>query len=82
MKSSILRASNLVEPQTRPAPVTPPGPTLLLGLDVHNPSIGISIAPSGQAEVRHYGIIGGTHDVVLEEASSATRCMEPQPMHA
>ena len=33
-----------------------------IGLDVHNDSIAISIAPSDNVEVRRYGIIGGTHD--------------------
>ncbi len=32
-----------------------------VGLDVHNDSIAISIAPSDCAEVRRYGIIGGRH---------------------
>ena len=34
------------------------------GLDVHNDSIAVSIAPSDSSEVRRYGIIGGTHDDV------------------
>jgi len=51
----------------RPAP--PPalsGPVLFLGLDVHNDSIAVSLAPSDSTEVRRYGIIGGTHDDVLK----------------
>ncbi|MEO5803986.1 MAG: hypothetical protein ABIR24_10685 [Verrucomicrobiota bacterium] len=32
-----------------------------LGLDVHNDSIALSIAPSNSAEVRRYGIIGERH---------------------
>lgn len=32
-----------------------------IGLDVHNDSIAISIAPSDSTEVRRWGIIGGTH---------------------
>ena len=32
-----------------------------VGLDVHNDSIAISIAPSDSTEVRRWGIIGGTH---------------------
>ena len=39
-----------------------------LGLDVHNDSIAISIAPSFSTEVRRYGIFGGTHDDVLKLA--------------
>lgn len=34
---------------------------LYLGLDVHNDSIAISIAPSDCTEVRRWGLIGGTH---------------------
>ena len=36
-----------------------------VGLDVHNDSIAISLAPSDSIEVRRWGIIGGTHDHVL-----------------
>ena len=39
--------------------------TLFIGLDVHNDSIAVSIAPSDSSEVRRYGIIGGSHDDVL-----------------
>ena len=35
-----------------------------IGLDVHNDSIAISIAPSDSTEVRRWGIIGGAHDHV------------------
>jgi transposase len=42
------------------------GPVLYLGLDVHNDSIAVSLAPSDSIEVRRYGIIGGTHDDVLK----------------
>jgi transposase len=35
-----------------------------VGLDVHNDSIALSIAPSDSTEVRRYGTIGGTHDDV------------------
>ena len=31
-----------------------------LGLDVHKESIAVSVAPQNSAEVRRYGIIGGT----------------------
>lgn len=77
MKSYILRTEKPVEPQkARPvrAPKTPPppspapapaGPALFIGLDVHNDSIAVSLAPSDATEVRRYGIIGGTLDDVL-----------------
>jgi transposase len=39
---------------------------LFLGLDVHNDSIAVSLAPSDSPEVRRYGIIGGQHDDVLK----------------
>jgi transposase len=39
---------------------------LFLGLDVHNDSIAVSLAPSDSTEVRRYGIIGGQHDDVLK----------------
>jgi len=42
------------------------GPVLFIGLDVHNDSIAVSIAPSDATEVRRYGIIGGEHDDVLK----------------
>jgi transposase len=51
-------------------PVPPPpllaGRVLFIGLDVHNDSIAVSIAPSDSTEVRRYGIIGGEHDDVLK----------------
>jgi len=50
----------LVEPQNCAAPVR----TLHVGLDVHNDSIAVSLAPSDSTEVRRYGIIGGTHEHV------------------
>jgi len=74
MKTYILRPSQPVEPQkasrvtcpktAAPAPI--PGPILFLGLDVHNDSIAVSLAPSETTEVRRYGIIGGEHDDVLK----------------
>ncbi len=78
MKTYILRDPKTVEPQNRnqnplpapcrnvPAPPPAPGPILFLGLDVHNDSIAVSLAPSDSTEVRRYGIIGGTHDDVLK----------------
>jgi hypothetical protein len=70
MKTYILRAAKTVEPQkSSPAPGPKPlvpaaskGPALFIGLDVHNESIAVSLAPSDGAEVRRYGIIGGEHD--------------------
>jgi hypothetical protein len=44
------------------------GPVLFIGLDVHNDSIAVSLAPSDPTEVRRYGIIGGEHDDVLKLA--------------
>jgi len=51
----------------RPAPPSPaPGGRILFtGLDVHNDTIAVSLAPSDSTEVRRYGIIGGQHDDVL-----------------
>ena len=50
-----------------PAPPAPPaGPALFIGLDVHNDSIAVSLAPADSTEVRRYGILGGTHDDVLK----------------
>ena len=42
--------------------------TLYLGLDVHNDTIAVSLAPSDSTEVRRFGIIGGTHEDVLKLA--------------
>jgi transposase len=44
------------------------GPVLFIGMDVHNDSIAVSLAPSDSTEVRRYGMIGGTHDDVLKLA--------------
>jgi transposase len=54
--------SRPVEPQV-PAPARAPL-VLFIGLDVHNDSIAISLAPSDSTEVRRWGIIGGTHEHV------------------
>ncbi len=51
-------------PAPPPAPL--PGRTLFIGLDVHNDTIAVSLAPSDSTEVRRYGIIGGEHDDVLK----------------
>jgi len=67
-------------PRQKPAPLVTPasplgrpattakGPFLFIGLDVHNDSIAVSLAPSDSTEVRRYGIIGGEHDDVLKLA--------------
>src|SRR6185295_8987460 len=81
MKTYILRDPKTVERQTslrplrvqsaaRPAPpaVAAPGAAVFIGLDVHNDSIAVSLAPSNSPEVRRYGIIGGSHDDVLKLA--------------
>jgi transposase len=71
MKTYLLRDPKAVEPQNRkpnPRPHTPPrpaGPALFIGLDVHNDTIAVSLAPWATTEVRRYGIIGGQHDDVL-----------------
>ncbi len=52
-----------------PATPVPPalaGLILYIGLDVHNDTIAVSLAPSDSPEVRRYGIIGGQHDDVLK----------------
>src|ERR1035437_1387609 len=49
-------------------PAAPKGPRLFLGLDVHNDSIAVSLAPSDAIEVRRYGILGGGHDDGLKLA--------------
>jgi transposase len=76
MKTYLLRDPNPVEPQNpkpnprrprRPhTPAAPVGPALFIGLDVHNDSIAVSLAPSKSTEVRRYGIIGGQHDDVFK----------------
>jgi transposase len=71
--------AQFVEPQKSPHPSAPtsladvssqssqPG-ALFIGLDVHNDSIAVSLAPSDSTEVRRYGLIGGSHDDVLKLA--------------
>ncbi|MDD5140725.1 MAG: hypothetical protein PHY43_10755 [Verrucomicrobiales bacterium] len=62
-------AAGVAAAHLRPRPGAPTkGPALFIGLDVHNDSIAVSLAPSGSAEVRRYGIIGGEHDDVLKLA--------------
>jgi transposase len=53
-------------PASAATPATrPTGSVLHIGLDVHNDSIAVSLAPSDSTEVRRYGLIGGQHDDVL-----------------
>jgi transposase len=59
-------SSDIIAAQFQPAPA--PQRVLLVGMDVHNDSIAVSVAPSDSTEVRRYGIIGGTHDDVLKLA--------------
>jgi transposase len=78
MKTYILRDPKTVERQIRECPakatlqVQPKGcatsqaAVLYIGLDVHNDSIAVSLAPSDSTEVRRYGLIGGSHDDVLK----------------
>jgi transposase len=75
MKTYLLRDAKAVEPQNRTArrpapPLAAPSPLatrpLCIGLDVHNDSIAVSLAPSDSTEVRRYGIVGGQHDDVLK----------------
>ena len=61
------RPATTAAPLERPA-MTAKGPVLFIGLDVHNDSIAVSLAPSDSTEVRRYGIIGGEHDDVLKLA--------------
>jgi transposase len=49
-------------------PAVAHGPVLFIGMDVHNDSIAVSLAPSDSTEVRRYGMIGGAHDDVLKLA--------------
>ena len=50
------------------AAAVPAAPTLCIGLDVHQDSIAVSLAPSDSTEVRRYGVIGGTLDDALKLA--------------
>jgi transposase len=51
-------------PATMPSSA-PDARVLFNGLDVHNDTIAVSLAPGDSTEVRRYGIIGGSHDDVL-----------------
>src|SRR5450432_427771 len=59
----VTTAAGLARPEA-----TSKDPKLFIGLDVHNDSIAVSLAPSDSTEVRRYGIIGGEHDDVLKLA--------------
>lgn len=65
-KARLVEASDL-QTQGRVERILPAAGALALyvGLDVHNDTIAVSLAPSGSAEVRRYGIIDGQHDDVL-----------------
>ena len=56
------------------------GPALYIGLDVHNDSIAVSLAPSDSSEVRRYGIIGGCHDDVLKLIKKLTAAHPSLPL--
>jgi len=87
MKTYILRPEKTVEPQktspslrSQPAvPLVSKGPVLFLGLDVHNDSIAVSLAPSDMTEVRRYGIIGGEYEDVLRLAKNWRRPIPARP---
>jgi transposase len=68
MKKYILGDSQTVQSQIVNLPAAVKSPVLFIGLDVHNDSIAVSLAPSDSTEVRRYGIIGGEHDDVLKLA--------------
>ena len=66
MKSYILLKPEPVQSQIITIPAGTKPLVLFVGLDVHNDSIAVSLAPSESTEVRRYGIIGGEHDDVLK----------------
>ena len=86
MKTYILRDPQAVEPQNLkqnprpapcrnvPAPKPAPGPTLFIGLDVHNDTIAVSLASSDSTKLRRYGIIGGQHDDVIRLLKKTFPC--------
>jgi hypothetical protein len=85
MKTYILRDPNSVEPQkaqfvqcVQPAAASAAVGALFIGLDVHNDSIAVSLAPADSTEVRRYGLIGGGHDDVLKLAKKLAAA-HPQP---
>ena len=67
------------QPQTHPEVA---GQVLFIGMDVHNDSIAISLAPSDSTEVRRYGIIGGTHDDVLKLLNKLQAAHPGTPLRA
>ena len=66
MKSYILLKPEPVQSQISIAPAVAKPFVLFIGLDVHNDTIAVSLAPWDSPEVRRYGIIGGEHDDVLK----------------
>jgi transposase len=65
MKTYILGKFPTVDAQ-KPGQSSTTEPALYIGLDVHNDSIAVSLAPGDFSEVRRYGMIGGSHDDVLK----------------
>jgi len=66
MKNYILLKAGPVQSQIITAPAGAKPSVIFIGLDVHNDSIAVSLAPGDSSEVRRYGIIGGEHDDVLK----------------
>jgi len=66
MKSYILLKPEPVQSQIITAPAGAKPLVLFIGLDVHNDTIAVSVAPWDSPEVRRHGIIGGEHDDVLK----------------
>jgi len=79
MKSYILLQPEPVQSQITIAPAGSKSSVLFVGLDVHNDSIAVSIAPSDSTEVRRYGIIGGEHDDVLKLVKNFKPPIRQQP---
>ena len=69
MKIYILLKPEPVQSQITTVPAGTKPLVLFVGLDVHNDSIAVSIAPGDATEVRRYGIIGGEHDDVFKLVS-------------
>ena len=80
-----------IEPQNLPHPQPPTSldyvssrgsspNALCIGLDVHNDSIAVSLAPSDSTEVHRYGIIGGSHDDVLKLAKKLQAAHPGSPL--
>ena len=70
------------DPAVRAAVDRLAGSILFVGLDVHQDSIAVSLAPAGSAEVRRYGVIGGTLDDALKLAIPPCGTRPPIPAPA